>query len=66
MYSEIIENCKIKDVNGEELIITPKTKVFDTGNNMNILCNYNDCIDSLEGFNMIIGNILSGRLIKAK
>jgi hypothetical protein len=60
--SKIIENIKIKDKNGDEIILNKDTELYDTVNKIKIKANYNECISEEYCWNIIVDNILNGRL----
>jgi len=60
----MIENFRIKDKNGEEIIITPQTKLYDTVNKFEFTANYTEALCPDKAWKLIIDNILTGRIIK--
>lgn len=55
----------INDVNGQEIVLTAQTRLYDTVNGFEIVANYDQALDSDRAYEMILHNIKTGRLIAA-
>lgn len=59
--NRIIENIKLIDKNGDEIILNNDTELYDTINKFKIKANYKECTNEENGWNIIVDNIVSGR-----
>lgn len=59
----IQENIEITDKAGVRMKLNNETTLYDTINKIVIKANYKDCINPEDAWNLIIDNILSGRLL---
>ena len=59
----IQEDIEITDKVGTKKKLNNETLLYDTVNKMEIKANYMECLNPEIGWNMIIDNLLSGRLL---